>query len=340
MSSAHCPTDGPGLLAVLRTSRPALLASEVKGGCPIGDTLTDEQATELAAALLGRPVASASQVPASAEHQVFRIQCRGLIAFLKIAEGVYIESELAVLELLAARGVPVPVIEAADPDGAQTGFPCALIRHIGGSPLTHDSPEFATTGKILHQVHDITLTGYGPLTSGPAGLRGQHATWHDALELSVHGLEPIAAAGLVDPALLARAITAVEENTPALNTPKPGRLRHGDFHPRHVYADGSHITGIIDWGDASSGDPLYDFGRILHSAVVADDLRFGIEVVSAVTKSYGDAPWLQGDPIKHLLAYGVVFSLSSMHSEFVGGAPWPPWSPAQAAALTAMLDAF
>jgi hypothetical protein len=41
-----------------------------------------------------------------------------------------VKPELAILQLLAARGVPVPVIEAADPDGAQTGIPCALIRDV------------------------------------------------------------------------------------------------------------------------------------------------------------------------------------------------------------------
>lgn len=290
--------------------------------------------------MLGSPVQNASPVPASAEHQVFRIQRPGIITFLKIAESAHIKPEVAVLGLLTARGVPVPRIEAADPDGAQTGIACVLIRHVGGAPLSHKSPEFAATGRILRQVHDITLAGYGSLTLGPAGLRGHDDTWPDMLLQSTHGLEPIAHAGLVDPALLARATTAVEDRVPALSTPKPGRLLHGDFHTRHVYAEGGRITGIIDWGDASSGDPLYDFGRILHSAVLAKDLRYGIEAVNVVRRTYGSAPWLQGDPIRQLLTYGVVFTLSAMRSEFAGGSPWPPWWPAQAAGLATMLDAL
>jgi aminoglycoside phosphotransferase (APT) family kinase protein len=285
-------------------------------------------------------VDSVSEVPASAEHQVFRIQCRGLIAFLKIATHVHVKPELAVLQLLAARGVPVPVIEAADPDGAQTGIPCALIRDVGGGPLSHDSPEFAATGQILRQIHDIALDGYGSLICGPAGLRGQDDAWQNTVEQSVQGLEPIVEAGLIDPGLLARAITAVQDNASVLNTPKPGRLLHGDFHPRHVYADGARITGIIDWGDTGSGDPLYDFGRILHSAVLAKGLSFGIESVKLVRQTYGEAPWLQDDPVRQLLTYGLIFTLSAMRSEFAGGAPWPPWWPAQAAGLATMLDAL
>lgn len=178
------------------------------------------------------------------------------------------------------------------------------------------------------------------MTTGPAGPRGQDNAWHDTVEQHVHDLEPIARAGLIDPALLARAITAIKDNTPGLSAPAPGRLLHGDFHPRHVYADGGRITGIIDWGDASSGDPLYDFGRILHSGVLANDLSFGIEAMRLVRQTYGEAAWLQDDPMRQLLTYGVIFALSAVRSEFAGGAPWPPWWPAQATGLATMLDAL
>jgi hypothetical protein len=36
----------------------------------------------------------------------------------------------------------------------------------------------------------------------------------------------------------------------------------------------------------------------------------------------------------------VVFTLAAMRSEFAGGSPWPPWWPAQAAALAAILGAL
>ncbi|HEY1641772.1 MAG TPA: hypothetical protein VGG35_13865 [Streptosporangiaceae bacterium] len=57
-------------------------------------------------------------------------------------------------------------------------------------------------------------------------------------------------------------------------------------------------------------------------------------------RTYGNAPWFQDDPIRQLLAYGVIFTLSAMRSELAGGAPWPPWWPAQEAALATMLDAL
>ncbi|MGO8960511.1 MAG: phosphotransferase family protein [Streptosporangiaceae bacterium] len=274
--------------------------------------MTDRLAADLAAALLGLPVGSATEVPASAEHQVFQVQrSDGVVAFLKVAGAVSIKPEVAVLQLLANRGVAVPVIVAADPDGTQTGIPCVLIGHVGGKPLSHESREFAAAGKILRQVHDISLNRYGSLTSDPAGLHGKSATWQDVVADRLTGLKPIAEAGLVEPALLARAIAAVKDNAQMLSGPEPGRLLHGDFHPRHVYADNGRITGIIDWSDASCGDPLYDFGRILHSAVLPGDLRFGVEAVSQVQQTYGDAPWLPADPTRQILVYGVMFTLTA-----------------------------
>lgn len=37
---------------------------------------------------------------------------------------------------------------------------------------------------------------------------------------------------------------------------------HGDLHPRNVLAQDGTITGIIDWGDISSGDPATDLAAV------------------------------------------------------------------------------
>lgn len=37
---------------------------------------------------------------------------------------------------------------------------------------------------------------------------------------------------------------------------------HGDLHPRNVLVDEGSITGIIDWGDITSGDPATDLASI------------------------------------------------------------------------------
>jgi aminoglycoside phosphotransferase (APT) family kinase protein len=37
---------------------------------------------------------------------------------------------------------------------------------------------------------------------------------------------------------------------------------HGDLHIEHVFIAGDEITGIIDWSEASQGDPLYDLATL------------------------------------------------------------------------------
>jgi hypothetical protein len=54
--------------------------------------------------------------------------------------------------------------------------------------------------------------------------------------------------------------------------------------------------------------------------------------------AHGDAPWLRRDLTEPMLVYAVAFILWSMQGELDGGAPWPPWWPNQAAALSAILD--
>jgi aminoglycoside phosphotransferase (APT) family kinase protein len=37
---------------------------------------------------------------------------------------------------------------------------------------------------------------------------------------------------------------------------------HGDLHPRNVVVQGGRITGIIDWGDVTAGDPATDLAAL------------------------------------------------------------------------------
>ena len=42
----------------------------------------------------------------------------------------------------------------------------------------------------------------------------------------------------------------------------PATWLHGDLHPRNILVDNGSITGIIDWGDITSGDPATDLASI------------------------------------------------------------------------------
>ena len=61
----------------------------------------------------------------------------------------------------------------------------------------------------------------------------------------------------------------------------PPRLLHFDYDADHVLTDPAtgRVTGIVDWGDASVGDPAWDFARVWAWQ--------GEKFVSAMMREYG-----------------------------------------------------
>lgn len=291
--------------------------------------------------MLGWKVDDLRQVPSFAGNQVFKVHYLDRIAFLKLAVDPDAHSDLprevAVLEALARHGIAAPRIEAYDPACELAGVPCVLLADVGGSPLTGTEPEFHAVGAYLRAVHDIALDGFGTITTT---MRGEDQSWTETIRRRTSGLGPAVEAGLVSAELVARVAAAIDARRGLIDAVGAGRMLHGDFTPRHVYSVDGQITGIIDWGDATSGDPAYDLGRILHAGLLAADLAHGLALVDVVIDSYGDAPYLRGDLTSKLLMYAAVFVMWSMEGEFSGGSPWPPWWPAQSRTLALILDAL
>ena len=300
--------------------------------------MSAEAARDLAGLLLGLPATVVTQVSSSAGSQVFRVVAADRTGFLKIDEAASVGREIAVLELAGRLGVPVPAILAADPAGDIAGVPCVLLRQAAGRPCASDSPEFAAIGAQVRLLHEVELAGFGSIVAGQHGLRGEDAAWADAVRFRTGGIGPIRDARLVPADLLDRAETAILARQHLLVARHGGRLLHGDLHPRHVYVSGGQVTAIIDWADATSGDPVFDLARVLHAATMERDLPHGFAVLRGFLDSYADAPWLGPEFTESVLVHAVVFILWAMRCEFEGGSPWPPWWPAQSAALSAILD--
>lgn len=62
---------------------------------------------------------------------------------------------------------------------------------------------------------------------------------------------------------------------------------HGDLHPGNLVASGASLTGIIDFGDVTAGDPAYD----LAVAWLAFDNAGRGSFVAATAARYDDATW-------------------------------------------------
>ncbi len=276
-------------------------------------------------------------VPCFAGNQVFRVRRGTEFFFLKAGSAQDTAREHAVLGRLAEADVPVPEVVVADLTGDLFGRPSLLVRHIGGAPLEGPEPEFADACRHLRVVHSITLDGYGSVESEDGALRGVDDSWQATLQGRADGLLQVADSGLIDRQLAERAHAELTRRIASVVGMSPACLTHGDFHPRHTYAFGGHVTGIIDWGDATAGDPLYDFGRIFHSALWSAGVEQAEKQLERALDGYGD-PDLTVDAIRRPVAlYAAIFQAWSMFGELESGAPWPPWWPVAEQTLAALL---
>ncbi len=75
-------------------------------------------------------------------------------------------------------------------------------------------------------------------------------------------------------------------------------ILHGDLTLDHVYHDRGTLTGIIDFGDAKLGDPLYDFVS-LRFDMFQDDA----DLMRACMAAYGLDPQRERDFVRRMTAY-------------------------------------
>jgi aminoglycoside phosphotransferase (APT) family kinase protein len=62
------------------------------------------------------------------------------------------------------------------------------------------------------------------------------------------------------------AAAAIDAHTDALAAVEVGSLCHGDLKAANILVDAGRLAGVIDWGDAVVGDPLWDIARFAHRA--------------------------------------------------------------------------
>jgi hygromycin-B 4-O-kinase len=130
-------------------------------------------------------------------------------------------------------------------------------------------PELGPTAEILDVIAESNLddmTGFGPFNARGVG---SYESWHDFL-MSVadpHQYDWAAVDSLVDLVdlvdmdIVNRLLKRLDSLV--VHCPETRRLVHGDFGSNNVLTDGRRITGVIDWSEASIGDPLYDIANIL-----------------------------------------------------------------------------
>jgi len=189
-----------------------------------------------------------------------------------LAAGAFAKDEYA-SRRFAAPGLPIPRVVAR---GAFAGLQFAISERAAGDRVAALPPSrrAALAPALLDLLDRLAAAdvggsrGYGPWAAVADGefttwhaflvaiaadrTGGYYRDWHDLFRTSFLERD------LFD-ALYGRMLTL------AAHCPEERHLLHGDLHFDNLLSDGERITGVIDWGNALYGDPLYDaawLGRV------------------------------------------------------------------------------
>jgi Ser/Thr protein kinase RdoA (MazF antagonist) len=225
-------------------------------------------------------VVRATPVNGFVGNETFRLETRAGVYYLKA--GATVAEEAAACQLARSVGVPAPEVIASSP---------LITREFPGRPLAVDSPALGAVlrmvGEGMRRVHTIV---------------DPSASWGDRLRGVLDGLD------VLPDRLAARVREVAPEFIESVAGVTPALL-HGDLHLRHVYAEGAELTGILDWGDTTYGDPLFDLARLSMA---------GPEVTAMFLTGYGDVD----APPRTLSMYRLLWSLIAVQAEHAAGGDW------------------
>ncbi|GAA1848371.1 aminoglycoside phosphotransferase family protein [Microbacterium koreense] len=158
--------------------------------------------------------------------------------------------------MIEATGIRVPTPIHSGAPAAGFPWPWMIVRWIDGCrgldiARTERTLWAGSLAQALRALHRPARSGYpvNPVRGGPLT---------DRAEVVARRFSRARDADAVDPATLDVAEHAWRE---ALSSPAwrgAAVWIHGDLHPGNVIAQGGSLRGIIDFGDATAGDPAYD----------------------------------------------------------------------------------
>jgi aminoglycoside phosphotransferase (APT) family kinase protein len=180
------------------------------------------------------------------------------------------EREKWALEECAKVGVPVPTVlymETTELDGKPLSI--SIENKIAGTPLNEiediSEPEnkarleelIQKSGQILTKIHSIKTTWFDDLDANGIGEKTTPAETLSGDWVQPDNIMKVAERTNLDSKVALRALEILENERVKYQIDTPS-LVHSDYAPKHIMIDGNEITGIIDFENAKSGDPVRD----------------------------------------------------------------------------------
>jgi aminoglycoside phosphotransferase (APT) family kinase protein len=216
---------------------------------------------------LGCPPSRVAKLDAFPGNAVYDVDAggRGLIVKASTNHGA-LRAEAWVCARAAAEGCAAPAILRFG--RLSTDKSAVIMSRVHGEPVPAEHPAFKDVGANLRRLHGVRMTGFGWLAQGSwdefDGVSAEHPSWLSFLRAICDDTRGLAAHYRIAAVVADAAESAINEHAGTLGAPKAGVLCHGDLKAGHILVDGGRLAGVIDWGDALSGDPWFDIARFAH----------------------------------------------------------------------------
>ena len=198
---------------------------------------------------------------------------------LDLQGGDPVLTERAALHLAAALGgLPVPQVLRVLP-ASVLGTPALITTLPPGAPADErvrqgPSPAiaaFQAVGQALTLLGEVPHTGFATRATIEGSFLPRRASWREEVAAMAARWSACAAAWGSDLGPLSERLGAeLQEALGALDSACSWGLVHGSLSPRCLRITGnSDLSGIVDWEEALLGDPLFDWGALLHLPLTA-----------------------------------------------------------------------
>ena len=220
---------------------------------------------------LGCQATAVRRVRAFATNAVYKVEAGGRRLVVK-ASGMHdaLRGEVWACGKGLVAGCPVPSVLGFGRLGSGAGMSAFIMNLVDGLPLAGSHPVLREVGVRLRELHEVRVPGFGCLSDASwddtGGFSLRNDSWRGFLEGVVGEVRALAGSYAVAGAVADAVADTVDARGEALAAVEVGSLCHGDLKVGHVFVDDGRLAGIIDWGDAVVGDPVWDVARFANRA--------------------------------------------------------------------------
>lgn len=261
---------------------------------------------DFVASELGREATLVERVDAFATNTVYKVDAGGQRFVVKAS---LLHDALRAEAWACARGADAgcaaPAILAFGCLGTDERISAFIMERVAGRPIAAGHPAFREVGAGLRRLHDLRLPGFGWLAEASWDERGElslpHSSWLGFLRGICEDARSLADSYALAAPVAEAAAAAIDAHAGALAAVEIGSLCHGDLKAAHILVDADRLGGVIDWGDAVVGDPLWDIARFAHRTVGGAD--------SFLLEGYDPERALAGELAWRVPLYGALWML-------------------------------